>query len=80
MENNRYKEKVRLAVYNDTKESGEHFHQDIELLYVMEGTLDMIMGEQTVHMKEDDILVVNANKKHSVKGSENILIAQLMMN
>lgn len=79
MENNRYKEKVRLAVYNDTKESSEHFHQDIELLYVMEGTLDVIMGEQTVHMKEDDILVVNANKKHSVKGSENILIAQLMI-
>lgn len=79
MENNRYKEKVRLAVYNDTKESGEHFHQDIELLYVMEGTLDVTMGEQIVHMQADDILVVNANKKHSVKGSENILIAQLII-
>lgn len=79
MENNRYKEKVRLAVYNDTKESSEHFHQDIELLYVMEGTLDVIMGEQTVHMQADDILVVNANKKHSVKGSDNILIAQFMI-
>lgn len=79
MNNNRYKEKLRLAVYNDTKESTEHFHQDIELLYVMEGTLDVTMGEQTVHMQPEDILVVNANKKHAVKGSKEILIAQLMI-
>lgn len=79
MENNRYKEKVRLAIYNDTRESGEHFHQDIELLYVMEGTLDVTLGEQTIHMQSEDILVVNANKKHSVKGSDNILLAQLMI-
>ncbi|CUX18692.1 hypothetical protein [Clostridium sp. C105KSO13] len=53
MENNRYKEKLRLAVYNDTKESSEHFHQDIELLYVMEGTLDVFMGDQTIHMEPE---------------------------
>lgn len=79
MQNDRYKEKVRLGVYNEAGEGNEHFHQDIELLYVMEGTLDVTMGEQTIHMQAEDILVVNANKKHSVKGSDDILIAQLMI-
>lgn len=79
MENKQYKEKVRLSVYNATQEGGEHFHQDIEVLYVMEGTLDVNMGEQTVHMHPEDILVINANKKHLILGSANILYAQLMI-
>lgn len=76
MEHNRYKEKVRLAIYNKDQERAEHFHQDIELLYVMEGGLDVTMGEQVVSMRPEDILVINANKKHSLNGTENVLFAQ----
>ena len=79
MQNNRYKEKVRLSIYNEIKRASEHFHQDIELLYVMEGTLDIKIEDQTIHMQAEDILVVNANKKHFVKGSDNILFAQFMI-
>lgn len=77
MEDKRYKEKVRLSVYDATQDVSEHFHQDIEFLYVMEGKLDVTMEEKTIHMHPEDILVVNANKKHSVRGSENILYTQL---
>lgn len=78
MEETRRKEKIRLSVYNLAEER-EHFHQDIELLYVMEGSLDVVIGSQTTHMKAEDILLINANKKHSLKGTEDILYAQLMI-
>lgn len=78
MENNSRTEKVKITVRNRVEER-EHFHQDIELIYVLEGDLDVHMGEQVTHMKEEDILVINANKAHYMKSSENILYTQLML-
>lgn len=72
MDDNMRRDKMKISVLNTTDEQ-EHFHQDIELLYVLEGTLDVTAGEQITHMKPEDILVVNANKRHSLKGSRDIL-------
>lgn len=72
MEQDTRRDKLKLNVLNEVDEL-EHFHQDIELLYVLEGKLDVVIGEQTTHMKENDVLVVNANKKHALSGSENVL-------
>lgn len=72
MDDNMRRDKMKISVLNTTDEP-EHFHQDIELLYVLEGTMDVIVGEQVTHMEPEDILVVNANKKHRLKGSEDIL-------
>lgn len=76
MDHNRYKEKVRMVIFNKDQERSEHFHQDIELLYVMEGNLTVTLGEQVVNMQPEDILVINANKKHALNGTENVLFAQ----
>lgn len=78
MEQDTRRDKLKLSVLNEVDEL-EHFHQDIELLYVLEGTLDVTIGEQTTHMKENDVLVVNANKKHMLSGSEDILYMQIMI-
>ena len=78
MADNRRREKIRVLVHNSAKEA-EHFHQDIELLYIMEGSLDVKVGEQMTHMFPEDILVINANKMHTLKGSEDILYAQLLI-
>lgn len=73
------KEKVGIEVKNTCQER-EHFHQDIELLYVLEGSLEVKIGEKIIAMKAEDIYVVNANKRHSLQGSEDILYAKLMIN
>lgn len=78
MEQDTRRDKLKLNVLNEVDEL-EHFHQDIELLYVLEGKLDVVIGEQTTHMKENDVLVVNANKKHALSGSENVLYMQIMI-
>ena len=74
MKNHMKQEKLKVEVSNTTEER-EHFHQDIELLFVLEGSLDVTVGEQVTHMKHEDSLIVNSNKKHSLKGSEDILLA-----
>ncbi len=73
MERHFKQEKLKIEVLN-IREEQEHFHQDIELLFVLEGTLDVAMGEQTTHMQPEDILVINANKRHCLKGSPDILL------
>ena len=78
MEQDTRRDKLKLSVLNEVEEL-EHFHQDIELLYVLEGELDVTIGEQTTHMKENDVLVVNANKKHMLSGSEDILYMQILI-
>lgn len=70
------REKIRITVKNTTEES-EHFHQDIELLYVMEGALTVTAGEKTTKLEQEDILVINANKKHSLQGTADVLYLSL---
>ena len=52
MERHFKQEKLKIEVLN-IREEREHFHQDIELLFVLEGTLDVAMGEQTTHMQPE---------------------------
>lgn len=66
------KEKLKAGVYNRQEEK-EHFHQDIELIYIIGGTMNIVVGEEETQLKPEDILVVNANKKHSFLASEDIL-------
>jgi beta-xylosidase/AraC-like DNA-binding protein len=52
-----------------------HFHQDVELIYVLEGEMELKVEGDTFHLKREDIVVVNANRKHSYKCSSDILMA-----
>ena len=68
-------DKLNIRVLNAIDEQ-EHFHQDIELIYILEGCMDVVMGEQTTRMEPEDILVINANKRHCLKADADILFAQ----
>lgn len=76
MESYSRKEKLRINVYNET-DGTEHFHQDIELLYILEGTMEVTVGEQITQLKQEDILVINANRMHILKASKDILFVML---
>jgi len=68
MESNNRRDRVLVKVFNYIEEV-EHFHQDVELVYVLEGTLDVTIGDQVRHMEADDVLVINANKRHQIRSS-----------
>lgn len=74
----RKEEKLQVEVLSEVNEVDE-IHQDIELLFVLEGELDVVSGSQHTVMKSEDILLINANKKHSIKGSDDVLFARLFI-
>lgn len=76
MDNYERREKLKLDILEETEEK-PHFHQDIELLYVLQGTLEVKIGEQTTVMKKEDILIINANQRHELHGSEDVMYAKL---
>lgn len=72
------KEKVRIEVQNDSEEM-EHFHQDIEMIYVLEGNLSVEIGENTIEMNAEDIYIINANKRHRLHGSQDVLFVRFLI-
>ena len=72
------REKVLVEVLSQREEK-EHFHQDIELLYVLDGHLDVWMNGERTALDAEDVLIINANKPHYLKGTEGLLYARLMI-
>lgn len=57
------------------KSEPTHFHQNIEIIYVLEGNLKLTIGNSEYDAAPEDIIVINSNKKHSYYSTEDILIA-----
>ncbi len=64
---------------SDEAFDNEHFHQDIELLYILEGEVEAIVENRESYLRADDILVLNANRKHSFRTLGNVLMLRLMI-
>lgn len=57
-----------------------HFHQSIELIYVLEGDVRISVGNNNYEAGPEDILVVNANKKHSYQSTGEVLLGYFQIN
>ena len=56
-----------------------HWHQEIELIYVLEGQVEIVSNEQIFVLNEDDIYLTNAYSNHQLQ-SENAVILSLEIN
>ena len=54
MERHFKQEKLKIEVLN-IREEREHFHQDIELIYVLDGAMTVEVGNQKSELKAEDI-------------------------
>lgn len=59
------------AYYNDMDHfvAGQipwHFHEEMEMIYVKEGEIDVYVGHQCIHLSETNGLFINANVLHQV--------------
>ncbi len=61
---------------SDKKEEFRHFHQEIELIYILEGEMYLAAGRQEIQLKKEDLYVVNANKIHSFQTTDDVLYAK----
>ena len=50
---------------NISKQS--HFHQEVELIYLLEGELNLSVMERNYQMIRGDICVINSNEEHSME-------------
>lgn len=56
-----------------------HFHQEVELVYVMEGELRLYVMEREYHLKRGDICVINSNEEHRIETQGEITTALLFI-
>jgi len=54
-----------------------HFHQNIELLYVLEGQLKLEVEDEIYELEHDDLIIMNMNQKHAYHADEEILLGHI---
>ena len=69
-------DKMDLKVL-DLQTEREHFHQEIQLIYLLEGSMELQVAAQSFQMERDDIIVINAEKKHSHRASSDVLYCEI---
>lgn len=72
------REKFQLFIQYGTDNSGG-VHSEIEVLFLLEGAMDVQVEKKLSHLKAEDILIVNANKHHQLKVVESPVIMRLMI-
>ena len=72
------KEKFQIFMHGTMGEEVST-HSEVELFYVLEGAVNIQVEQTTSFLKAEDILVVNANKKHILKAVDNPLVMRLMI-
>lgn len=70
-ERNFYKEGLPVnVVVADIQEYPIHFHEDIEVIYVLSGSIVLKDGYYTEVLKQGDIFILNSREMHSIYATE----------
>ncbi len=67
--NNNYPLKIRLQ--KQSENGYIHWHENLELLYFLQGECNVINGNEELHVKEGEIVVFNSEALHYVKAKDN---------
>lgn len=61
----------------ETKQSQDtHFHQNLELLYLLEGVAELQIENLKYQMNRGDFVLINSNKKHSFRSEGQVLYVE----
>ena len=72
------KERFSIAV-SDEVETQPRMHQSMELLFVLEGGMNVCVEKRISSLKENDVLVINANRSHYCQKTGEVLYLRLMI-
>lgn len=53
-------------------ESWAHWHNEIEILFLLSGTLKITVKDAQYDLKAGDIILINSNQIHSIKGKDDL--------
>lgn len=57
----------------------KHWHQSLELLFVLSGRVNLVVGDRSYTLEEEDIFLINGNAIHGLQSEDCVLVA-LQMN
>ncbi|WP_313638542.1 GH39 family glycosyl hydrolase [Paenibacillus sp.] len=57
----------------------DHWHDSIELLFVLKGKVDVYIEKKRFTLQEEDVLIINSNEIHSIQSHENNLLLALQI-
>ena len=63
---NGYIDGMDFYVFMADAQKKEHVHRELEILYSVEGQIVVTVDEARYTLKQDDILLINGGKRHSV--------------
>ena len=64
-----------ISLYlGNIEQSYRHVHEAVECLLVVKGELEVEAGDEVFLLKADDLLVINIDQIHMLKGNENNLV------
>ncbi len=67
------KEPIEIMI-EKTQHQGNHWHNYTELIMVLEGRLSVKSELEVLHLNEEDIILINSNEAHEIKGNNSIVI------
>lgn len=70
------KRKLMQLYFITQSEICTHYHQDPELFYLLRGELEVKIDDAVYQMKRGDILLINANKRHTLTAKSELLMAR----
>ncbi len=73
MENIR--EIVQFNIIHETNSEPreQHYHQNLDMLYVLAGSVDVVIDDKEYHLLPEDMILINSNKRHKFENSGNLL-------
>jgi xylan 1,4-beta-xylosidase len=69
---------VHLFLHS-THQVPNHWHDSIEILFVLKGKLELFTKDRFTELNEEDLLLINANEIHAIKAEENNLVLALQI-
>lgn len=67
---------IKKVIRDDT-----HWHNAIEIVFVLQGSISIRIGNNRYLLKENDLILINSNEMHSaIKESDDNIIAMLQIN
>jgi xylan 1,4-beta-xylosidase len=68
--------KLSVALVRTLEESS-HFHQSLEILFLLQGSVSVALQGESFVMHKNDVLVINSGFFHSLQGGTDLLMLQL---
>ncbi|CCQ96797.1 Transcriptional regulator, AraC family [[Clostridium] ultunense Esp] len=55
------------VIIHSVEEFQMHWHKEIEILFILEGSINVRVGEESYFLRENDLILINCNELHSTR-------------